>query len=207
MTTSGQVIKEISYDTYGNILSDSNPSFKVPFGFAGGLYDSDTGLTRFGYRDYDAYTGKWTAKDPIGFEGGDTNLYGYVLGDPVNGFDPMGLFDPAKNVQPYIRGSFNPNDMAMWNDSRKGYGKNYPNQFPKGPFGQICGAEGTALAYWIPDATPGACEAHDKCYADCSKTKWECDYELFKSNVPYGLAVMAAAQPAYDKAHKECKCK
>ncbi len=89
--TSHNIVKEISYDTFGNILTDSNPTFKVPFGFAGGLYDSDTKLTRFGYRDYDAYTGKWTAKDPIGFSGGDSNLYGYVLGDPVNGFDPSGL--------------------------------------------------------------------------------------------------------------------
>jgi RHS repeat-associated protein len=88
-----EVVKEISYDTYGNILTDSNPSFTVPFGFAGGLYDQDTQLTRFGYRDYDAYTGKWTAKDPIGFSGGDSNLYGYVLGDPVGGFDPNGLMD------------------------------------------------------------------------------------------------------------------
>ena len=86
------IIKEITYDTFGNILSDSNPSFKVAFGFAGGLYDQDTKLTRFGYRDYDATTGKWTAKDPIGFGGGDSNLYGYVLGDPVGGFDPMGLW-------------------------------------------------------------------------------------------------------------------
>ena len=72
--TSGNIIKEITYDTYGNILTDSNPSFQVPFGFAGGLLDKDTGLTRFGYRDYDAYTGKWSAKDPIDFSGGDTNL-------------------------------------------------------------------------------------------------------------------------------------
>jgi len=57
----------------------------------GGLYDTDTQLTRFGYRDYDATTGKWTAKDPIGFSGGDSNLYGYVLGDPVNFVDPSGL--------------------------------------------------------------------------------------------------------------------
>ena len=84
------IVKEIVYDTYGNIISDSNLSIKVPFGFAGGLYDSDTKLTRFGYRDYDVYTGKWTAKDPIGFEGGNTNLYGYVLGDPVNFVDPTG---------------------------------------------------------------------------------------------------------------------
>ena len=94
------IIKEITYDTFGNIRSDSNPSFKVPFGFAGGLYDQDTKLTRFGYRDYDAYTGKWTAKDPIGFAGGDSNLYGYVLGDPVGLVDPEGLA-PFKNDYPY----------------------------------------------------------------------------------------------------------
>ena len=91
--TTGTIIKEVVYDTFGNILTDSNEAFRVPFGFAGGLYDNDTKLTRFGYRDYDAYTGKWTAKDPIGFSGGDSNLYGYVLGDPVNLIDPKGLCD------------------------------------------------------------------------------------------------------------------
>jgi len=89
--TSHNIVKEITYDTFGNILSDSNKAFKIPFGFAGGLYDADTKLTRFGYRDYDATTGKWTAKDPIGFSGGDSNLYGYVLGDPVDLTDSTGL--------------------------------------------------------------------------------------------------------------------
>jgi len=89
--TAGAIIKEVSYDTFGNILTDSNEAFKVPFGFAGGLYDNDSGLVRFGYRDYDPYTSKWTAKDPIGFDGGDSNLYGYVLGDPVKFFDANGL--------------------------------------------------------------------------------------------------------------------
>ena len=32
-------------------------------------------------------------KVPFGFGGGDSNLYGYVLGDSVGGIDPMGLFD------------------------------------------------------------------------------------------------------------------
>jgi RHS repeat-associated protein len=93
--TDDNIVKEITYDTYGNILTDSNATLKVPFGFAGGLYDPDTKLTRFGYRDYDAYTGKWTAKDPIGFDGGDSNLYGYVLGDPVRFVDPEGLAAPV----------------------------------------------------------------------------------------------------------------
>ena len=85
------IIKEITYDTYGNILQDTNPDFKIPFGFAGGLHDRDTNLVHFGYREYDPYTAKWTTKDPIDFLGGDTNLYGYVLNDPVNFVDPEGL--------------------------------------------------------------------------------------------------------------------
>lgn len=64
-----------------------------PFGYAGGLYDQDTKLLRFGKRDYDAYTGRWTSKDPLIFAGGDKNLYDYVAGDPINSFDPYGLTD------------------------------------------------------------------------------------------------------------------
>jgi len=73
------------------VISDTNPSLTIPFGFAGGLYDKDTNLIRFGYRDYDPEIGRWTARDPIGFAGGDTNLYGYVLSDPANWIDPTGL--------------------------------------------------------------------------------------------------------------------
>jgi RHS repeat-associated protein len=87
---SGNVLKLTDYDSFGNIINDSNPTFEVPFGFAGGLYDKDIGLIRFGYRDYDPDIGRWTAKDPIGFAGGDTDLYGYCLGDPVNWVDPTG---------------------------------------------------------------------------------------------------------------------
>jgi len=67
---SGNIIKQIDYDSFGFVLNDTNPGFEVSFGFAGGLYDKDTGLVRFGYRDYDPDTGRWTAKDPIGFSGG-----------------------------------------------------------------------------------------------------------------------------------------
>jgi RHS repeat-associated protein len=91
---SGNVVKRIDYDSFGNIIDDTDPSFKVPFGFAGGLHDQDTGLVRFGYRDYDPDTGRWTAKDPILFAGGDTDLYGYCLNNPINLIDPDGLYLP-----------------------------------------------------------------------------------------------------------------
>ena len=87
----GEVVQRRDYDAFGRVLSDTNPGFQ-PFGFAGGLYDPDTDSVRFGTRDYDAHLGRWTAKDPILFEGRDTNLYGYVGNDPANWIDPGGLY-------------------------------------------------------------------------------------------------------------------
>jgi len=118
---SHNIVKEISYDTYGNVLTDSNEAFRVPFGFAGGLYDADTKLTRFGYRDYDATTGKWTAKDPIGFSGGDSNLYGYVLGDPVNFTDSRGL-DWLNDLANYSAGFGDTLTFGLTKEFRKVYG-------------------------------------------------------------------------------------
>ena len=89
---SGNVVKRIDYDSFGNIITDTNASFEIPFGFAGGLHDRDTGLVRFGFRDYDPDTARWTAKDPIGFLGGGIDLYGYCLNDPLNWVDPWGLY-------------------------------------------------------------------------------------------------------------------
>ncbi len=90
-TATNTIAQRLDYDEFGNVIADTNPGFQ-PFGFAGGIYDRDTKLVRFGARDYDPETGRWTGKDPIRFLGGDTNLYGYVLNDPVNFTDPLGLW-------------------------------------------------------------------------------------------------------------------
>jgi RHS repeat-associated protein len=87
----GSVVQELRYDTFGQVLLDTNPGFQ-PFGFAGGLYDPDTSLTRFGVRDYDSQIGRWTARDPLAFGGGQANLYIYAGNDPVNLVDPNGGF-------------------------------------------------------------------------------------------------------------------
>jgi RHS repeat-associated protein len=85
----GSVVQQIDYDEYGRVTADTNPGFQ-PFGFAGGLYDSDTGLVQFGARDYDPETGRWIRQDPDLFSSGSTNLYLYALADPVNLIDPDG---------------------------------------------------------------------------------------------------------------------
>ena len=92
----GAVDEQMNYDEFGNVLLDSNAGFQ-PFGFAGGLKDPYTGFVRFGARDYNPVVGRWTAKDPIRFAGGDTDLYGYVLDDPINLVDPGGLDSAVLN--------------------------------------------------------------------------------------------------------------
>jgi len=89
----GSVMQKMNYSEFGvmtNVFTALGFD-KIPFGFAGGIYDVQTGLIRFGARDYSAKTGRWTAKDQIRFNGGTANLYEYVNGDPINFIDPSGF--------------------------------------------------------------------------------------------------------------------
>jgi RHS repeat-associated protein len=92
-SATGAVAQRQDLDEWGHVTGDSSVGFQV-FGFAGGIYDPDTGLVRFGARDYDPETGRWTAMDPIRFKGGDTSLYVYSLNDPINWNDPSGTIIP-----------------------------------------------------------------------------------------------------------------
>lgn len=85
----GAVVERLDYDEFGGVLADLTPGFQ-PFGFAGGILDRDTALQRFGLRDYDPFTGRWTAIDPIGFASKSVNLYQYIGDDSLNLTDPSG---------------------------------------------------------------------------------------------------------------------
>ncbi|MCE7970046.1 MAG: hypothetical protein DYG94_15055, partial [Leptolyngbya sp. PLA3] len=86
----GAVAWRADFDAWGNRTLTAGTADFLPFGFAGGMFDPETGLTRFGARDYDPVVGRWTAKDPAGFRNTEINFYLYAAADPVNRRDPKG---------------------------------------------------------------------------------------------------------------------
>ena len=120
--SSGAIAQSITYDPWGKDTADSSPGFQ-PFGFAGGIYDPDTKLVRFGARDYDASVGRWTAKDPIDFGGLNSNLYAYAGTDPINAADITGL--------DYLQFD---GDTLSWHDDNGNQTGAYPAR--SGPYGK-----------------------------------------------------------------------
>jgi RHS repeat-associated protein len=146
--SSGNLIETINFDEFGNetdTLAGTLPTgyVRIPFGFAGGLYDPDTTLVRFGARDYDASVGRWTAKDPVRF-GGGRNLYVYAGNDPIDNFDVLGT-DPL-DFTPVPDNPFLPNPKCVQDcilaayDTTKGFlaGLGLANRFVCGG-GQVFG--------------------------------------------------------------------
>jgi RHS repeat-associated protein len=86
----GQVVQTYEYDSFGNISSRTG-NIPNPFTYTGREYDEETALYYYRARYYDPKAGRFITRDPIGFAGGDVNLYRYVQNNPVTWVDPMGL--------------------------------------------------------------------------------------------------------------------
>jgi RHS repeat-associated protein len=83
-------------------LPDQNPSglgtFVFNLRFPGQYYDQETGLFYNYFRDYDPAKGRYIESDPIGLAGG-INTYAYVINNPVNLIDPLGLSGQTKGIR------------------------------------------------------------------------------------------------------------
>ncbi|MFO0697903.1 MAG: RHS repeat-associated core domain-containing protein [Nitrospira sp.] len=86
--SAGATVKGYSYDAYGNIL-ESPGTLEQPYTYTGRELDSESGLYYYRARYYDATTGRFLQKDPIGQADGN-NLYPYVNNNPLNLVDPAG---------------------------------------------------------------------------------------------------------------------
>ena len=86
-----RLLKIISYDPMGNVISDSNPNFVLYIGFHGGIYDPFTRLVHIDGRDYDPFSGRWTSPS-VQFYADITktakttlfNLYTFNGNNPIN---------------------------------------------------------------------------------------------------------------------------
>jgi RHS repeat-associated protein len=84
------IVQRYSYDAFGMVTA-SDPDFPNAYAFTGREWDKELGLYYYRARFYDPMEGRFISKDPIGFAGGDFNLYGYVSNNPENWIDPYGL--------------------------------------------------------------------------------------------------------------------
>ena len=86
------------YEAFGRQVSGGGLT-PNPYHFVGayGYYqDWETGLQLLTARYYDAEVGRFVTRDPIGFGGGDWNVYGYVGNSPADVSDPDGLAKGGK---------------------------------------------------------------------------------------------------------------
>ncbi|QDU59938.1 tRNA3(Ser)-specific nuclease WapA precursor [Planctomycetes bacterium Pan216] len=90
--SSGAVVNHLIYDSFGNVVNQSNSLIEVRYKFTGREYDDETGLYYYRARYYDATKGGFISEDPIGFAGRDTNLTRYATNSPTMLSDPSGLW-------------------------------------------------------------------------------------------------------------------
>jgi RHS repeat-associated protein len=85
----GNIVQRYEYDAFGNFQVTGN--ITQPYTYTGREFDPETGLYYYRARYYDPKAGRFLQRDPIGFAGGDVDLYAYVQNNPVNWMDPWGL--------------------------------------------------------------------------------------------------------------------
>ncbi|MBT1671864.1 RHS repeat-associated core domain-containing protein [Curtobacterium flaccumfaciens] len=98
VTDTGKIAYKVSYGAYGaETVTDGKTSTQWqqnPYGYKTGIRssNSDTGLTKFGYRWQASTTGQWLERDTLDapLSPNDANRYAFVGCDPINGSDPTG---------------------------------------------------------------------------------------------------------------------
>ena len=215
----GEVIWLADYEAWGNIAKVIYTPLKInqvqvsqnelqPIRFQGQCFDEETGLHYNRFRYYDPDMGMFTTRDPIGLRGGD-NVFAYAP-NPTGWVDPLGLKKDILDER-YNRDKPWGKNIPIFDPNRPH--KEWPRYSGKGPFGGVCGAEGSVSSTWIvPDGSNrAACQAHDDCYSTCGRSKRECDNEFAANGAKKYAWVLtdvltSASQEAYDSAQQEAGC-
>ncbi len=115
------VANSYAYDPFGTVLNQQE-TVPQPFKYVGqyGVMAEPNGLYYMRARYYDPSVGRFISEDPLGFGGGDVNLYAYVRNNPVMFIDPWGLLLTDAQVANIIfnetRSLSGPNISGAWQD-------------------------------------------------------------------------------------------
>jgi RHS repeat-associated protein len=154
--TNGTILDALTFDSYGDILTEPNPANGDRFKFTGREWDSEIGLQFNRARYYDPKTGRWISEDPIGFNSGDSNFYRYVGNELLVEVDPDGHGDENQTlyhfptaednelriIRPPVKKSFIPSPYAAYEDT---LGNPVPDWIPARLF--LIGVENGTYVY------------------------------------------------------------
>ena len=104
--TNGTVTAQYEYGPFGEVIRATGPMAKIsPLRFSTKLQDDETGMLYYGYRYYEASTGRWLNRDPIGEIGGISTSV-FMQNDGLNNVDPHGLITARQSVELTVREIF-----------------------------------------------------------------------------------------------------
>jgi RHS repeat-associated protein len=91
VASDGTVRDAITYDSFGQVVRETNPSAGDRFKYTGREWHAALDQYYYRARYYDPGVGRFLGEDPLRFRAGDSNLYRYVGNSPTSAVDPTGL--------------------------------------------------------------------------------------------------------------------
>jgi len=167
---SGSVLNQYRYGAFGK-MKQVQESFANSYAYTGREWDPDAGLYYYRARWYDPAVGRFPSEDPIGFAGGEANVYRYVGNNPINSTDPLGegVYSCTRPLKPpvpsFVWQYLHRGHQFLWVESMNPQGWGLA---PQGGYEKLSGP-GISVPGWIePELTrdrgPGEVITDDPCW-------------------------------------------
>jgi len=127
----GTLAAQYDYGPFGEVLHLTGPSARAnPFRFSTKYQDDESELLYYGYRYYNASTGRWPNRDPLEEDGG-LSLFSFINNDAQNDWDSLGEVGNGHHVlgqavsrgmSKAVRDFFDEDANRIFNDYYKSHG-------------------------------------------------------------------------------------